>query len=73
MNDSTVIMYSHLKSYTTLHNNRYEKEFTYLRTYVAKHTTSYITTQLMICSFMNSKVEKQQYEDIAMYAFMSEA
>ena len=28
-----------------------------LHTYVAKHTTSYITTQLTICSLMNSKVE----------------
>ena len=58
MSNSTVIMCSHLKSYTTLHNNRYEKEFTYLRTYVAKHTTSYITTQLTICSFM--KVQSRE-------------
>ena len=68
MNDSTVIMYTHLKSLTTLHNNRYEKN---LHIYIAMHTTSYMTTQLMICSFMNSKVEKQQYEDIATYACMS--
>ena len=66
------LLCSHLKLYTTIkHNNRYEKEFTYLRTYVAKHTISYITTQLTICSFMNSKVEKQQYKDIATYACMS--
>ena len=33
MNDSTVIMYTDLESYTTLLNNRYEKEFTYLHSY----------------------------------------
>ena len=42
-----------------------------LNIYIAMHTTSYMTTQLTICSFMNSKVEKQQYEDIAMYVCMS--
>ena len=71
MNDSTAIMYTNLESYTTLLNNRYEEEFTYLHTYITMHTTSYITTQLMICSFINSKVEKQQYEDIATYVCMS--
>lgn len=42
-----------------------------LNIYIAMHTTIYISTQLMICSFMNSKVEKQQYEDIATYVCMS--
>ena len=36
-----------------------------LHIYIAMHTTSYITTQLMICSFMNFKVEKHQYQHIA--------
>ena len=42
-----------------------------LHIYIAMHTTSYMTTQLMICCFMNSKVEKQQYKDIATYVCMS--
>ena len=41
-----------------------------LHIYIAMHTTSYMTTQLTIYSFMNSKVEKQQYEDIATYVRM---
>ena len=41
-----------------------------LHIYIAMHTTSYMTTQLTICSFMNFKVEKQQYQHMAMYVHM---
>ena len=59
------LIYNHKQHYTIIDMKKN------LNIYIAMHTSSYMTTQLMICSFMNSKVEKQQYEDIATYVCMS--